>query len=151
MSAVSSRLKKSKVPQCNTCAHFSAILFPNKVKCLGIFNNNAKGSQKKQLFLLARPLRGGGKSLATKKRKTFSEAIKKIPHKNVATKLEGGGTKKELLCGFPKIQSNSNINERKIEIPCYPYTSSFSDYLTLKSSDRFGDNFHPFDNEIRKS
>ena len=45
------------------------------------------------LLLPLRPLRGGGdKGLATKKKITFLEALKKIP-KKVATKLEGA-TKK---------------------------------------------------------
>ena len=40
------------------------------------------------LFLVARPLRGeGSKGLATKKN-YFLEALKKIPQKNLATKLK---------------------------------------------------------------
>ena len=47
---------------------------------------------KKFFFLVARQLRGGrlGKGPVTKKKQTFFKALKKIPQKNVATKLEGG-------------------------------------------------------------
>ena len=64
------------------------------------------GSRKKSYFLVARPLRVGGKGRATKKKALILRL-----EKNVATKLEGGWgkalvagpLKKELFCGFPKI------------------------------------------------
>ena len=43
------------------------------------------------LFLMARPLRGGGKGLATKKKYLFLKLEKKCQYFWVATKLEGGG------------------------------------------------------------
>ena len=51
-----------------------------------------KGSRKKNSFLVARPLRGGGsKDLATKKKffRSSKKSPNKIPPKNVATKLAG--------------------------------------------------------------
>ena len=59
--------------------------------------NVYKGSRKKVLFLVARPLGGGvewGKGLATKKIITFFSSLKffkKTQQKNVATKLVEGG------------------------------------------------------------
>ena len=57
----------------------------------------------KEVFLVSRPLRGGRmvKSLATKKKITFFEALKKFPTKNPPK--QGRATKKSLFCGFPKM------------------------------------------------
>ena len=49
---------------------------------------------------MARPLRGGGKSLATKKKKLFFEALKEYSGKKfVATKRKGGGRVKASVAG----------------------------------------------------
>ena len=50
-----------------------------------------KGSRKKCIFFSGPATKRGGKGLATKKKKHFFWSSKKIPRKNVATKLEGGG------------------------------------------------------------
>ena len=49
----------------------------------------------KKFVFVARPLKGGGG--AAIKKENFFEALKKIPQKNVATKLERGGGRSGLF------------------------------------------------------
>ena len=55
----------------------------------------AKGSRKKVFFRGPATKRGGGgvRAWPLRKKKTFFEALKKIPPKNMTTKLEEGGGK----------------------------------------------------------
>ena len=65
----------------------------NKILCQGIVKFKVReAANKKNNFLEARPLRGGGgKGMANKKKEPFLKLFEKNPQKNVATKLEGGG------------------------------------------------------------
>ena len=61
------------------------------VKFFGKIDILTKGSGKKVLFLVARPLRGGGKAWPLRKTNFFKGRKKST--KNVATMLEGGGVR----------------------------------------------------------
>ena len=71
------------------------------------------GKPQKNLFLVARPLRGGGdvgKGLATKKKDLFLSSKHLLSKKNVATKLKGGVATSRLL----NIFSSASVWEEKV-------------------------------------
>ena len=86
---------------------------------------------------MTRPLRGGGggERAWPLRKKTFFEAReKKIPPKNVATKLEGGGGDKVLVAGPLKknfIVFAASLAKYKVNIICQEISSRKRERIDL--------------------